>query len=274
MDLPIGLDMISSTQLMNYERCPKSFYYNTFLGIELPQNQVHLRFGSAIHLALDNIYEQYDEKEGKNGWELADKSIVRKIFKNNFLLEHVDPETYGGTQTQVYEDMTADGLRIIDEYWDMKEILREKGVCPSRLEVQNVETICLPESGVPWCLPLRTTMDGMNEETNRIVDFKTSSREYDYLETRNSIQALSYVSAWYCRKGVIPAIDYVVLKKKVKKDKIQHLSIQYTVADLLAFDARAKHLIERIRMRDFDRPGKNHPHFCNCWKFEELLSTN
>ena len=44
------------------------------------------------------------------------------------------------------------------------------------------------------------------------------------------------------------------------------------MADLLAFDKRVRSILEKIRNREFDRPQKGHPFFCDCQKFEDLLT--
>lgn len=275
MENTIGLDRISPSMLMEYENCPKLFYYRSFLGIKLPQPQRHLKFGSAIHLAIDNIYEQHDESDG---WSLADKSIPIKIFKGNFTRESLSDEDGNSEEEiqRIYSDMLKDGVEIIDAFWGEKEILRAKGIMPTTFELPIKMRINIPESEGEWELPISCRIDGINEKSTpeKITEFKTSSKSYDYNETRNSLQSLSYASVRYCMTGKIPEVDYVVMRKGVKKDRIQHLSIVYEKADLLAFDQKVKSIFQKIKNREFGRPLKNHANYCDCYKFDRLLNTN
>lgn len=264
----IGLDRITPSGLVLYEKCPKSFYYSVFLGIRLPQPMIHLEFGTAMHLAIDNIYEQWNEEDG---WTLADKKIVKDIFKRRFTIDAVDIEHFKDKREQVYNEMLEDGLAIIDEYWDQKEILRAKGINPTVFEIPLKTKLHIPGCEEPMELPISLRIDGINEPEDKITEFKTSSKKYDYNETRSSLQALSYAAARYCQTGRIPSVDYVVMLKKIKKDKIQHISIQYQVADLLEYDRRVRAILEKIRNREFNRPMKGHDIFCDCYKYEELL---
>ena len=267
----LGLDRITPSMLLEYEACPKLFYYRSYLGIQLPQPQVHFKFGSAMHEAIDNIYNQYDEKDK---WKLSELKIAKDIFKEKFLLEHVDEEFIkeGETQVEVYERMLADGLEILKDFWEEKDTLRAKGVNPNVMELPIKMKVFNPETKEELPIPFSCRIDAINEADDKITEFKTTTKTYDYAETRNSPQALSYVWVRFCQTGRIHTVDYVVMLKKKKKDRIQHLSIEYEMADLLAFDKRVRSILEKIRNREFDRPQKGHPFFCDCQKFEDLLT--
>ena len=64
----LGINRFSPSMIMDYESCPRKFYYTSFLGLKLPQSMKHLEFGNAIHSAIGNIYDQYDRDVA---WKLA-----------------------------------------------------------------------------------------------------------------------------------------------------------------------------------------------------------
>jgi uncharacterized membrane protein len=85
------------------------------------------------------------------------------------------------------------------------------------------------------------------------------------------MQSKTYVWLYYCKYGVIPTVDYVVMIKKRKKEKIQHLSFKYQMADILSHDAKVRNILEKIKNREFDKPAKNHPFFCDCQRYRALF---
>ena len=256
--------------LVEYENCPKAFYYKSWLGLKLPQSREHLEFGSAIHLAIDNIYEQYDKKDK---WKNAEISIPKKIFKSNFKLEHFDGNTFTEEERlSKFNEMLADGLEIIEQFWAEKErLMIEKEVNPTKFEIPIKTEIQHPDTGEPVELPLSCRIDALTDG-HKIIEFKTSSKEYVEEETKRSLQALSYATVHYQLHQIIPIVDYIVMIKKRKKDKIQHFSISYNKSDLISYVERVNVIIEKIKNREFSRLSKNHPFFCDCVKFDELFT--
>ena len=269
----IGIDRITPSGLMLYKKCPMHFYYEVWLGIKLPQQTMHFAFGTAIHLAIDNIYEQMD---ATSFWDLAEVSIAKKQFTNNFKLEHVDSFNWKGEpiseeeRLEIFNDMLADGLAIVTEYWNAKEELFTKGVQPDKFEIAHKYIPKHLVSETPWEIPLSLRIDAQSSN-KRIHEFKTSSKRYDETETRHSLQALSYAFTQYQQTGEIVPLDYVVMLKKLKKNKLQHFTIEYDYQDLLAYQAEVDSIFERIKNREFSRPAKGHDMFCDCYKFEKLF---
>lgn len=270
MDTSYGINRITPSMLLEYEACPRLFYYRSYLGIQLPQPQVHLKFGTAIHLAIDNIYEQYDKKDK---WDLAEISIPKSIFKDNFLISHIDDEldTKGKTKEEFYDGMLKDGLEIIKDFWDKKEELLAKGLNPTEFEIVSKGQVFNPETGEKLPIPVSGRIDGLDKDNSKIIEFKTSSKSYDPHETRNSPQALMYTWFQFCKTGILHSIDYVVMLKNKKSDRIQHIAIEYEMIDLLEFDKRVRSILDKIKNKEFDRPLRGHAPYCDCFKFDELL---
>jgi CRISPR/Cas system-associated exonuclease Cas4 (RecB family) len=272
MKREIGINRISPSMLVEYENCPLLFYYRSWLGIRLPQGMRHLKFGTAVHEAIGNIYDQCDKK---THWEFAELKLVKKTFLENWTESCVDAEDESDPvrRKQMYEDMKDDGLNIIKSYWNQKEsLLAEYGILPDRLEIPMKIPIFHPASKEAAEIPMSGRIDGMQQNT--IIEFKTSKARYNEFETRNSPQALSYNLLWYCKTGKIPdrTIYVVMLKNRKKEDRIQVLEYTYDLTDVENFFNKVEATLEKIRNREFDKPKIGHPRFCDCHRYEKLLS--
>jgi CRISPR/Cas system-associated exonuclease Cas4 (RecB family) len=256
LDNNIGLDRITPSMLMQYERCPRNFYYTIWLGLELPQDEVHLHFGKAIHLAIDGIF-------GKQPFDTC-----LQLFKENFKEVHVDHVPLKNRK-EVYLEMILDGELMLSELWNKKDELVSKGVNPTEVEIVFKGELYHPETKEKWPIPMSLRIDG--ENIDRICEFKTSSKLYNEEETRQSLQAQSYVFTRYIQTDKIKPIDYVVLIKKRKKNKIQHFSIQYTKQEMLDYHNKVQKIFKKIINREFDRPTEGHPYYCDCIRFDNLI---
>ena len=229
-----------------------------------------MSFGTAIHESIDHIYFL------KPAWDQTQDpqffNQVVEVLKEKFKLHHVDiPNLTPLEQANKYNEMLVDGIEMLKQFWDQKEILWTAGVRPVRMELPLKLDVFHPQTKETLCVPVSCRLDGETEDSD-VVEFKTSSAKYDIFETLGSNQARLYAWVQFCRTGKIPNVHYVVLLKKRKNDKIQHLHLEYDEADLLAFDAKVRAMLEKIRNREFDRPVRGHDYFCDCTKIEALLS--
>lgn len=262
MNKEIGLNRITPSGLMMYQSCPRAFYYQVWLGLKLPQSMVHLEFGTAMHEAIDTLYGGRNTNGTWDNEDLAVKALV--VFNEKFLRSSCESD-------EQFINMSADGLLILKEYWKNKEVLLANGFNPIAFEIPGKEIMVNPETKEPLPIPLSYRLDAILKD-HGVGEFKTSSSEYDPFEARSRPQSLCYVYMYYQKYNVLPTLHYVVMIKKRKKDKIQHLVFKYDVADLLSFFEEVKVVLEKIRNREFSRPMKNHPRWCDCYKFEEALS--
>lgn len=239
----------------------------------------HLEFGNAVHEAIGNIYDQYDKE---TAWKLSDKKLAKRAFSKKFTIDSLDPGelnmkgelvyTTEANRAKGFEEMRDDGLSIIDSYWNEKEVLlAEHGVNPVRLEVPIKMPVKNLITGEPFEIPLSCRIDGVNEDGS-VVELKTSKAKYDERDTRKSPQALIYTLAGFLMTGKILPLTYVVmLKGRVRDDRIQILRYEYEEADLLSFMTRIESFIEGVRLKRFDRPTRDHPRFCDCDKFSSMI---
>ena len=265
---------------MDYEKCPKKFYYTAYLGLKLPQSMKHLDFGNAIHEAVGNIYDQYDNEDA---WKHAEKKHARAAFNSKFTLKSLDPDelkmdgvtkVYPTEQDRIagFEEMKADGLSIIDAYWDEKEVLlAQHGINPVKFEIPVKMEVKNLTTGVPFEIPVSCRIDAENVDGS-IIEMKTSKGAYDEVETRKSAQSLTYVTVRYLQTGKIFPLTYVVMRKGlVGMNKIQLLKYIYEEVDLLAFMGRIEAFIENVRLQRFDRSSNGHERWCDCLKFDKLF---
>jgi CRISPR/Cas system-associated exonuclease Cas4 (RecB family) len=261
MKTSIGIERISPSMITEYESCPKLFYYRSFLGLKLPQPMVHLDFGTAIHEAIDRLYNGRN-KEGLWSDDSAAHEAL-KVFSQKFTRPSCESDSQ-------FKEMYEDGVQIIKEYWDEKEVLLAKGFNPIKFEIPGKDVMLNPETKEPLPIPLSYRLDAILAN-HGVGEFKTSSAYYDNFEARSRPQSLAYVWVYFQKYGVIPTLHYVVMIKKKKKDKLQHLSFKYEMADILLFDAKVRNIIDKITNREFDRPRVGHNRWCDCIKFEEAL---
>ena len=264
----LGISRITPSMLVEYENCPRLFYYRSWLGLQIPVSKIHLFFGTAIHAAIDEIYNQKDVW----GNDQCDFNKVVQIFKDTFKEGHVDDKDYTLEARAIkYNEMIVDGIAMLEAFWKEKEILWSKGVQPIRMELPIKMQVFNPKTKEPLPIMMSGRFDG-ECESGDISEFKTSGKIYDVFATRASHQARCYSWLQYCRTGLLKTIHYVVLIKNRKKDRIQHLDFYYDEADLIAYDTEVRSILERIKKREFQRPVRGHPPYCDCHKYEKLLT--
>ena len=267
----IGLDKITPSGISLYESCPKAFFYSNWLGLQLPQAMRHLNFGKAIHAAIDNIYNQYT---ADGGWSLAELSLAKKNFLQEWQPSSISEEDFKtvAERLECYEAMKIDGLDLVEAYWDTKELLLADGIDVTQVEIPIRIPLKHPTTDEVLPVIISGRLDGLTD-SGRIVEFKTSSAKYDEMETRNKPQGLSYSYLYYMTRHKLPAgLDYIVLLKGRKKQRIQHIKIQHDESDIIAFFERVRVVLQKIANREFDRPKIGHARYCDCEKFEAALS--
>jgi len=281
----LGINRITPSMITEYENCPRLFYYRSFLGLKLPQSQVHFVFGNAIHLAIGNVYEQMDTKDF---WKYAKISVAKKVFLKEFTIDALDKNdknynnelTYPTEEIRLkkFEEMRDDGLAIIKSFWEKKEeLLNVHDINPVEFELIVKIPIIHPLTKEPLEVPMSGRIDSLNYDGG-IIEMKTSKVKYHETDTRNLPQALSYVLIRYLQTGRMPPwLMYIVMRKGLSlnsKNRIQILKYYYEEADVLSFVARIESTLEKIRARQFNVPAIGHPPYCDCEKYRKGLDVN
>lgn len=278
----IGLEKISPSQLDCFEQCPKLFYYRDWLKIQLEQDRIHMDYGNAIHNALESVYLEYDNHFG-GGWQAGNFEKVEARFLDGWKQRNVPESSYKKMMTtnfgkekgfkskeELYEYMKEDGLKMLRSYWNEKEnLLVNHGLDLVEFEIPMKVPMVNPSDQTDVLpIPLSLRIDAETRNGIKGADFKTSGSKYDVDETRKKIQGQCY-----CFVKGYREFDYVVLRKNlVKDDRIEVVSLKYDEADMQAFFHRVEAILTRIAMRQFDRPMQGHANWCDCLKYDKLLS--
>lgn len=278
----IGLERISPSKLGAYEECPKLFYYREWLGLQLEQDKLHLDYGNAIHSAIEAIYLQYDDNFG-GAWIAADFEKVIERFDRYWKLINVPQFSYEkvmgtnfGKQMQfsnreaLFNYMRDDGIIMLKSMWNEKERL----IAEFGHDLVNFETSMKvdmynplnPNEKLP--IPLSLRIDAETRDGLKGVDFKTSKSKYNENDSKKKIQGQCY-----CFARGYKEFDYIVLRKDLaSEDRVEVVRLKFDEADMQAFYHRVEAILTGIAMRQFDRPIKGHQPWCDCKKYEAVLS--
>lgn len=284
----IGMDRISPSALDCFEQCPRLFYYQNWLGLNIDNDKLHMDFGTAIHSAIEAVYLEYDRNFG-GGWESGNFENVKKRFLQRWKPTSISDQSYqnymrtkAGRESgfrsviELYSHFKNDGLKMLESYWKEKELLlTEYGHDLSEFELpRRLEMVCPTDPNKKLPIPLSYRIDARNKDCTVQVDFKTSGSKYDEEETRKKIQGQCYVFGTLMETGkLVGRFDYVVLRKGLKSDdRIQVVKLEYDEADMVAFYFRVEAILHKIANREFDIPKVGHLHFCRCKDYEEALS--
>jgi len=284
----IGLDRITPSMLDCYETCPKLFYFQNWLELKLDEDKLHMDFGNAIHESINYIHIKYDNNFG-GGWMGQTFDQIEDDFLQHWKLNQVSEETFNKYMTtragkesgftkkeDLYEYFKEDGLAMLQSYWDNKErLLTEYDHDLSEFEIMMRVDMHNPENKAEKLpIPLSMRIDAVNRNKTKMVDFKTSGSKYDEVETRKKIQGQCYLFGNLMTTGeLITKFDYTVLRKGLKSpERIEVVSLEYDMADMVAFYFRVKNILLKIANREFERSIIGHAPYCQCKKYEEALS--
>ena len=278
----IGLEKISPSQLDCYEQCPKLFYYRDWLKLQIDQDRIHMDYGNAIHLAIEMIYIEYDNHFG-GGWQAGNFDKVVDRFLQAWKQSNVPQSSYQRimetkfgkkmefrSKEDLYEYMKEDGIKMLASYWKEKEVLLvEHGLDLVQFEIpMKVPMVNPSDSTDRLPIPLSLRIDAETRDGKKGADFKTSKGKYNEDETRKKIQGQLYCMAKGYRE-----FDYIVLRKDLKSDdRIEVVTLKYDDADMQALYHRVEAILTNISQRNFSPPKIGHALWCDCRKYEELLS--
>lgn len=278
----IGLEKISPSQLDCFEQCPKLFYYRDWLKLQLEQDRIHMDYGNAIHNAIESIYLEYDNHFG-GGWQAGEFKKVVERFLSGWKQSNVPQSSYDKVMSTnfgkekeflskeaLYEYMKEDGIKMLMSYWDNKEkLLVEHGLDLVEFEIPMKVPMINPSNPAERLpIPLSLRIDAETRDGKKGADFKTSKGKYDVDETRKKIQG-----QLYCFVKGYREFDYIVLRKDLARDdRIEVVTLKYDEADMQALYHRVEAILTNISQRNFSAPLIGHASWCECKKYEMILS--
>lgn len=254
------IDRLSPSGYMCYVNCPLDFYYGYIAKIQLPQPVIHLVFGSAVHKAIEEMY---------NG-----DPDYTAVFSAHFTPEMLDPESRAK-----YSEYYLMGLEMLKNYFAQHTALNALyGLNEGKSELRFRNYLRHPYTGQMSSVPLSGIIDrlALGIQQSRVVEYKTAAKEWDTRDPKFRVQSLLYNLWYYTQHGEIADETlYLILLKKFKKhskDKtLQIIPYKATLDDLASMWEEFELVVEKINAGIFPR-GKCNKHMCNCYKYEKLLN--
>ena len=252
------LDRFSPSAILTYLDCPRSFYFNYVAKIRLPQKQIHLLFGSAVHAAIENIYENQDPY---------------KIFEVTFDINRLTEE-----EKSLHAEYILLGREMIKNYIPEHETLNKLyNLNDGQSELYVKRKLVNPLTGKETAIPMSGRLDRLTND-GIVVEYKTSKAAWNPKETRYKIQTLMYNLWYYSEYGKMPKETiYIILLKKYKttrkNDKtVQVLSNHSTINDIASMFDEIELILEKINNREFPEAQGYHPPYCDCKKMAAALN--
>jgi len=253
------LEKFSPSMILDYINCPKCFYYKYIAKIQLPQKQIHLLFGSAVHAGIEEMYDNKDPIP----------TFIKTFDKNKLTEEekklHVEYLALGEEMLKNYSEIHP----VLDNLYNLNQ---------GRSEVYIKRNLINPLTGEESSLPISGRIDRLTTES-RIIEYKTSANKWKEDDMNYKVQTLLYNLWYYSEYKDLPLETiYIILLKKYKntgKGEVhQVFSKHCTITELASTFDEIEIILQKISNGEFERPLVNHPYWCDCYKYEEALNIN
>ena len=135
-----------------------------------------------------------------------------------------------------------------------------------------------PLTGEETDLPISGRIDRLTN-SGRVVEYKTAKAKWSKEDTSYKLQTVLYNLWYHTEKGELPEETvYIVLLKKYKHqgrgETYQVLAKHCMIDELASAFDEVQLILGKINNNEFDRPRGWHPHWCDCYRFEEALTIN
>ncbi len=258
---PYKIERISASMIGSYLSCPLSFYYGYIAKLKLEKTSIHLSFGSAVHKALEQFHKG-DENYVQHYIDMFKRDELDKQGQDMFA-------EYYPLGLEMIKNMVAFYPQLDDTY----------KLFPGVTEQYFRRDIINPITGETLRIPVSGVTD-LTTDSKCIIDYKTSKKVWDIKDkqtlTKVRVQSHIYNLWYYAEHGeVADKTLYLIMLKKYKQtardDVIQVLEYTPTIDELASAFEEVDLIIDKIEAGIFDRPTKNHPPYCDCYKYERLL---
>ena len=253
------LGRFSPSMIITYLNCPLSFYYQYIAKIRLPQKQIHLIFGSAVHEAVEAIFNK------KDPFPYFDKTFDKKKLLDE--------------EKNLYDEFCKLGHEMIRNYIKVYPTLNNLyKLSEGESELWIKRKLINPMTGEESSLPISGKIDRLTNG-GRIVEYKTSKNKWKAEDLSYKLQTLLYNLWYHTEKNVMPEETvYIVLLKKYKHqgrgETYQVLTKHCTLEELASAFEEVELILQKINNNEFERPKGWHPKWCDCYRFEEALTIN
>jgi len=253
------LDKFSPSMILDYINCPRCFYYKYIAKIQLPQKQIHLLFGSAVHAGIEEMYH---------------KREPLPMFIQTFDINKLTKE-----EKELHKEYLELGEEMLKNYSEIHPVLNNLyELDDGRSEVYIRRKLINPLTGEESSLPISGRIDRLTNGT-RIIEYKTSAQKWNENDINYKIQTLLYNLWFYSEHKTLPLETiYIILLKKFKNvgrgEIHQVFSKHCTLTELASTFDEVELILHQINNGEFERPMVNHPRWCDCYKYEEALNIN
>jgi CRISPR/Cas system-associated exonuclease Cas4 (RecB family) len=258
------LDRISPSMIAVYMDCPLAFYYLFIAKIQIPEQNIHLLFGTAVHKVVEEMYNGDPDPARWFNLTFREEELNDTIKDRN-----------GKTSRDRYHEFRLLGEDMVKNYLEIHPMLDDiyqvsKGTSEQRFR----KPLLNPITGEPTRIPISGVVD-RTLEGPRIMEYKTSAKKWSSSEDRFKVQSRLYSLFAFTETGKIPdEVLYFVLLKQFKKTPrtktIQVIRYQPTIEDLAEMWEQVDTILDKIEHGHFER-GQNCPPYCACKKVENML---
>lgn len=258
---PYKLDRISASAINTYIGCPLCFYYGYIAKLQLEKTGIHLLFGSAIHKALEEYYK-------------GDPNPTQHYI-DMFKREELDLQGQ-----EMFSEYYPMGLEMIKNMIELYPTLdKTYGLFPGTTEEYFRGDVFNPITGEKLRIPVSGVMD-LRTDSGVIIDYKTAKKEWNMKDpatvAKAKVQSHIYNLRYFADTGKIADKTlYLIMLKKYKqtaRDKVlQIVECTPTIEELAGAFEEVDLILDKIEAGMFERPTKNHPPYCDCYKYEKML---
>ena len=254
------LDRISPSMVGAYLNCPLAFYYAFIAKVKIPEKNLHLLFGTAVHKAVEEMY---------NG-----NPDLTTVFRETFDIGKLDPIS----QKEHGQYMLL-GLDMVKNYAELHPKLDKiYHLAEGNSEFRFKKPIINPITKEATRIPVSGVVDRIVDPKGkgRIIEYKTSKDVWSPKESRFKVQSRLYNLWLYTEFGFISEETiYIVMLKKFKTSKfdktVQVIRYKPTIEDLAEAWEELDTILDKIEAGVFERPTHGHPRYCDCYKYEKAL---
>lgn len=225
---------ISASTITSYYDCPLQWKLINIDGLQ-PKMGDALEIGSIFDLMVKEFHS------GRDPYEAAQKKFLglrpSKLQINHF-----------GLCRKLLEEYAKNPYTFTHPQFDVRFKL----------------TLTHPDSGKAIEYPLSGFLDGLDTVIGgvRVVEYKTSGKDYTQQQIDESVQADIYGYYAYRQTGADRIdIDYVVANKA--KKTFQFLNTYRTKEHFIKLFDKVEKFIDDVRQEKFDQ-NPNHPFWCQC----------
>ena len=259
--------VMNVTSLNNYLDCPLAFYYKNLIRIPSGKSET-LEFGSAVHFALQKLFEDMQKSEKQ---EFPSKEKMLDYFKS-YLKRHRENFT-----RQAFDRRMEQGEIVLSDYYD-----QYIGSCNKIVAVErNIKNVV---NGIP----IKGKIDKMefNGKEVNVVDYKTGDVNSEYTKKKLLAPNADYPNGGdYWRQAVFYKIlidniddkDWKVVSAEFdfvephKSKGFQKRKIFIEPSDIETVKQQLTDVWNRIQARDFYTGcGKEDCTWCNFVKENKL----